>query len=421
MNYKEALLTIKSMYGMKPRKSILVRGKHGIGKSSMVYQAAALLSKQFKEPFGIIDIRLGQFEVGDLIGLPKDCPTYEIEQTIFENGEITTRLCTIENVTTHDLPQWFPRDPKYKGFLFFDEINRGTKDTRQWAFQIVLDYKTNFKSVPEGIQIVAACNDNINKYQIGELDQSFLDRFFVIDLSPTIPEFMEHADLIGLHPAVRMFLEKNGPRYLDPPDDFDADTRYPSRRSWVALSDTIKHFANGGIDILNPHATIEEKSHYLQIAAGWVGLLVGADFQRFVEVEYKVFTAEQILNEWQKCKKELQGLHVPDYANYCDLIVKYAEDHKQLTKSQEKNLYEFFIILPHEVASTFWNNFRAKNDGVSEHWYRSQNYKEKNGTERSPVREYLCRDLIGGIRGLEATRAAAETAEATTAPEATEE
>jgi hypothetical protein len=398
MNFNEGINTLVALYGMSPRRSVLFRGPHGIGKSSLVFQAASKLSKDLKEPIGVIDIRLGQYEVGDLIGLPTAVPVFEVEEVIFEEGVRKTRHTKIENVTTHELPQWFPRNKDYKGFLFFDEINRGTKDTMQWAFQIVLDYKTNFKSVPEGIQIVAACNDGID-YQVREFDPSFLDRFFTIDLRPTYPEFMTHAKMKGFHPAVIKFLEFQAGALLDPPKDMheNPDKTYPSRRSWEALSDTIKHFETKGINLLKDHMNSDEQGYALKVFTGWVGSAAAVDFQRYIDTKYKVFTAEQILDEFPRHIKHFKDMVVTDYAHYIELVIQWVETNKTLNKDQEKNLYEFLKVIPKETAVVFWNAFRTRCNVASEHWFRSQDYK-KGGKEVLVIQSYLTKELLNGFK-----------------------
>jgi hypothetical protein len=396
MNITEAMLTVRNFYGMSPRKSILIRGKHGIGKSSIVYQVAEQMSLELEKEkpgsiFGVIEIRLGQFEVGDLIGLPRTQPTYTVERSYYEKGKLVKKEETITDVTIHDLPQWMPRDPNYKGILFFDEINRGTKDTRQWAFQIVLDYKTNFKDVPKGIQIVAACNDNLETYQIGEFDQSFLDRFFVIDLKPTIREFLDYAEKMQAHPAVTMYTEKTNGNNLDAPDTMEPDKRYQSRRSWLALSDTMKHFKARGLD-LHDFSADGRKDYFIKVASGWLGSMTAMPFVSYIEKEFQVFSAEQILNEYPKHRKIFKKMIITDYGHYNEVILKYLDKKKTMTEEQMNNLYLFWRDMPNEGAGVFWNQFRIRCEPLSEKWFRTLDIKNKLGS--SEIRDYLSKDLL---------------------------
>ena len=212
MNVKQL---VRTLMGLPPRKSVLIESKHGMGKSEIVAQVAAKKSKILGKPFGFIDIRLGQYEVGDLIGLPEKQPRFTVTKKVYKNGSLADEPEVIENVTVHDLPIWFPRDKNSFGILFFDELNRGTRDTQQWAFQVVLDYRVNFNDVPEGWSVIAACNDDQDVYNVLSLDPALYDRFLVIKFHPTLGEWLEHALSIDVHDAVVKYIKKHH-RDLDP-------------------------------------------------------------------------------------------------------------------------------------------------------------------------------------------------------------
>ncbi|HHV71541.1 MAG TPA: hypothetical protein GXX38_02870, partial [Clostridia bacterium] len=90
-------------------------GERGIGKSQCVYQVAQELSAD-GEKWDVIELRIGQMEVGDLIGVPK----VEKGRTIWAR------------------PEWFPTTGK--GIIFLDEPNRDNAgDVTQAIFQLVLD------------------------------------------------------------------------------------------------------------------------------------------------------------------------------------------------------------------------------------------------------------------------------------------
>lgn len=50
--------TKHTLMWMPPRKSVLIESDHGIGKSEVVAQTAAEMSRILKKPFGYIDFRL---------------------------------------------------------------------------------------------------------------------------------------------------------------------------------------------------------------------------------------------------------------------------------------------------------------------------------------------------------------------------
>jgi len=59
-----ANLTKRILREMPTSKSIMLRAKHGVGKSSVIKQAA------IEQGISFFDVRLSQCEVGDIKGLP---------------------------------------------------------------------------------------------------------------------------------------------------------------------------------------------------------------------------------------------------------------------------------------------------------------------------------------------------------------
>lgn len=91
----------------------MVWGRHGIGKSQIVAQLGEAMAIEENleftndpnlfndEHFGLVDLRLGQMEVGDLIGMP--VPDIQQDKTKWLK------------------PLWFPSNPNSHGVLFLDE------------------------------------------------------------------------------------------------------------------------------------------------------------------------------------------------------------------------------------------------------------------------------------------------------------
>jgi hypothetical protein len=361
MNVQE---TFRTLLGIPPRKSVLIQGQHGIGKSQVVAQAAAEMSRRLKKPFGFIDIRLGQYEVGDLIGIPRPRDEFTIVSHVFKDGSLTKTEYLAKNVTVHDLPLWFPRDVESCGYMFFDELNRGSRDTQQWAFQVVLDYKANFHEVPIGWRVIAACNDNQDVYNVLNLDPALLDRFLVIDFRPTVPEWLAHAKSLNVHDAVVTYIKKME-KDLYPPTQMEAGIRYPSPRSWVSLSDVIKHMVEAGDDILKDY------NYLYLLSSGYLGKTVALSFQEYVKKDYKVYTAKDILDNFPKLKEEFEKFAPTDLTFYNGLLTDYCKGLKKLTPKQGENLFSYFQTIPKEVAAGFWTEFLKECKVLAADWLKA--------------------------------------------------
>jgi hypothetical protein len=358
--------TIRTLMGVPPKHSVLLEGRHGLGKSEVVAQTAAAMSVKLKKPFGFIDIRLGQYEVGDLIGIPRARDTYTVTRNVYENGSLKSSNVEAKNVTVHDLPLWFPRDEESFGFLFFDELNRGSRDTQQWAMQIVLDYKSNFHEVPVNWRVIAACNDDQDVYSILNLDPALYDRFLVIKFQPTVQEWLSHANSINVHDAITKYITKFSSD-LDVPEKVESGKRYPSRRSWVKLSNTLQYMADKGNDPLS------DSDYLILLASGYVGTTVSVNFVEFIRKEYKVFTAEEILNNFPKLEEDLKKMIATDFTYYNKILVAHIKKSgvKKLSEKHSANLFSYVKFIPRETASGFWGAFRTDCAKASEAWFNS--------------------------------------------------
>jgi MoxR-like ATPases len=351
--------------GLPPKQSVLLESGHGVGKSEIIAQTAAMLSIKLKKPFGLVDIRLGQYEIGDLIGLPRARDEYTITSKGFVDGVLTKNEVIAKHVTVHDLPLWFPREPDSYGFLFFDELNRGSRDTQQWAMQIVLDYKSNFNEVPNNWRVIAACNDDSDVYSILNLDPALYDRFLVIKFRPTVPEWLDYAEKHNLHPAVIKYIQKFGSA-LDTPEKIEPGKKYASRRSWTKLSATLQYMDAQGDNPIN------DLDYLVLLSRGYLGETLAIDFTQFIKKDYKVFTAEDILGKFAKLKPEFEKMIATDITFYNKEIVSYIKKNSvKLSKKQSDNLFEYIKTIPRETASGFWYDFRKECPEESSKWYKS--------------------------------------------------
>ena len=80
------------------RKPVLLRGRHGVGKSEVVYQFASTVG------LPVVERRASQMTEGDLLGLPK----------------------LDDNVTAWCAPDWLAHACNEPVVLFLDEVDRAT-------------------------------------------------------------------------------------------------------------------------------------------------------------------------------------------------------------------------------------------------------------------------------------------------------
>jgi MoxR-like ATPase len=161
-------------------------GKHGIGKSSVVAQYAKDNGYSFHPFF------LGQMsDTGDLLGLPE-----------FERDSTGKALST-----NFIHPAKLPKKPR--SILFFDELNRASKDLLQAIFQLALEGTIHDYSLPEDSAIIMAMNPATDDYSVLDFaDKAFADRFVHINLDPSHEEFHSYMNSRYSKSTVSSFLQQ---------------------------------------------------------------------------------------------------------------------------------------------------------------------------------------------------------------------
>ena len=190
------------------RKPVLIRGRHGIGKSEIVYQTAYTLAMP------VVERRASQMTEGDLVGLPS----------------------TDGNVTSFNPPEWFKTACDQPVILFLDEVDRATIEVRQGIFELTDSRKLNGHVLHPDTLIFAAVNggEHGDQYQVGEMDPAELDRWTVFDVEPTVEDWLDWGKE-KVTPIVWDFINQNR-NHLEHEGEFEPNKVYPSRRSWHRLN-----------------------------------------------------------------------------------------------------------------------------------------------------------------------------------------
>lgn len=247
-------------------------GKHGIGKSSVVAQYAKENGYSFHPYF------LGQMsDTGDLLGLP------EFDRD--KNGKAVS--------TSFVHPAKLPRNPR--SILFFDELNRASKDLIQAIFQLALEGTLHDYTLPADSIIIMAMNPATNDYSVLDFaDKAFADRFVHINLDPTHEEFHRYmANRYGTS-EVSSFLQQQT-KLLEETDlqAVTLDFVKPSRRSWDRLQKLEK--------------TGMPENLFREAGMGIVGAAAMIAYSSWKETQIKVVDGKEILDNYKKVKDRFNG------------------------------------------------------------------------------------------------------------------
>ena len=299
------------------RKPVLVRGRHGVGKSQVIYQLAEVIG------LPVVERRASQMTEGDLLGLPS----------------------TDGAVTTWNPPEWFKTACETAVALFLDEVDRATPEVRQGIFELTDSRKLAGFTLHPDTLIFAAVNggEHGEQYQVGEMDPAELDRWTVFDVEPTVEDWLSWAKDGTVHEVVWDFINQNH-NHLEHKDDFEPNKVYPSRRSWDRLSECLT-----GAGLLEEGA---DTGTLYNLTNAFVGFEAAVSFRDFVEQYERQVTVEDILDKGKIAKTSDFGIN--EHSALVEKMEAVKVFEAALTETQVQNLADYFLTLPSEVAMKLW-------------------------------------------------------------------
>ncbi len=311
-------------YVLKIKKPVLIRGRHGIGKSETVYQVAETMGMP------VVERRASQMTEGDLLGLPDN-------RDVIVNGI---------KATTFNPPDWFVTACTEPVVLFFDEIDRATMEVRQGIFELTDSRKINGHYLHPETVIMGAVNGGEHgaQYQVGEFDPAELDRWTVFDLEPTTEDFLRWAKG-KIDDMVWDFINHNH-GHLIHTDDYEPNKVYPTPRSWVRFDECI---VSG--DLLDK--TDQESNAILfNLAQGFVGLEGAVAFIDFRKNYDRQVSIEHLLDQGRFDKVKNWGIN-----EHLAMIEKIDSKNilsVRMDETRIQNLVDYLDMIPSECGMKLW-------------------------------------------------------------------
>lgn len=275
---------------------IMIRGRHGIGKSEFVY-ALARDPEITEIPSEVVELRASQMTEGDLVGLP------------FRGDEVSVGGVQVQS-TKWNPPDWFLSACSRPVCLFFDEVDRATQEVRQGLFQLNDSRQLNGHKLHPDTVVFACINGGMHgsSYQVQEMDPAEIDRYTVFDLEPTVDEWLSWAKS-KCYPEVVAFIRSNE-MFLDYKEStHDPAAVYPSRRSWTRFGSVLSAMYPDGFPTTNPQAA----ETIFVIGTGFVGTNAAQAFRGFMQESSRSVDPVAIF-----CKGDFTGTDEwtsPDWAN----------------------------------------------------------------------------------------------------------
>jgi len=292
-----------------------VVGHRGVGKSAGIIQVCREIGREY------VALRLGQMEVGDLVGIP------------YREGKIMH----------WSQPSWWPADDASDTVIHCDELNRAQQeDTLQAIFQFVEPpvegqvRRLHTHRLHQKHKVVVSINPPDGSYQVATLDRALLDRMIMIYVETDYQCWARHAREQGFDKVVQQFLSAYPNLLAKPGAPLDMQME-PTERAWEMVS-TLRRSCRfpSNLD--------------MEIYAGIVGQEAAVSFLRWShDRQERPVTARQVLDSWAAVADQVKQQRDDLQAVTFNDIVSTLELEPDLSSAQERNLIAYISSLPRDL------------------------------------------------------------------------
>ncbi len=318
MNIEQMKSVIKEIMA-KTDLTPCVVGHRGVGKSAGIIQACREIERRY------ISLRLGQMEVGDLVGIP------------FREGEIMK----------WSRPSWWPGDEDPPTVVHCDELNRAQQeDTLQAIFQFVeppaegLFRSLHTHHLSRRHKVIVSINPPDGTYQVATLDRALVDRMVMLFVETDYHCWARYAAERELSGDVRQFLAGNSGLLARQGAPMELQVE-PTERGWEMVSQLRKNCRFPG--------DLE-----MEVYAGVVGKEAAIMFMRWLaDRAGRPLTAAEILNDWVQVAPQAERQRDDVQAATINDLVVTLQLAPTMEQQQEENLVNYIAILPRDLRFGF--------------------------------------------------------------------
>jgi hypothetical protein len=255
MKPSEAIDIVVHCISMSPPLPVFLTGEAGIGKSSIVKQAARLTSRV------LLDERAVLLDPVDLRGVP-------------HVDKATSR--------SHWAPPAFlPNGNSGATLLFLDELNRAGAMVQNACLSLTLDRHLGEYRLPDNCSVVAAGNPDTSRGTT-KLSDALASRFMHLAVEPDLDDFCAYGSAHDFRPEVLAFVRfrrENLHKY----DARATEKAFPNPRSWEFVSRVMAG---------NPKDAVEHKMY-----SGLVGRGAAGEFVAFLKMVRSLPTMAAIIRD----------------------------------------------------------------------------------------------------------------------------
>lgn len=319
---KMVAASLKSLDDGNPiHMPIFLHSSPGVGKSAIISQVCEELG------IGFIDVRLGQMESSDVQGIP-----FVAEGT---DG--------IRDEMKFSIPDWFPRDPDWRGIVFFDELSNAPISVQHAAYRLINDRGIHSDiKMPKGAVLVAAGNLKTDKTGAKDVAPALANRFGThLHVKTSVEAFTSYAVSRGLHEHIVGFLNFK-PDMLYQYEPGKNTLSFPTPRSWEKVSTLISMgFSDDELSL---------------ILGGAVGQVAANEFMGFRRFYGKLPDFTAIMKGKEKTWKMKAGDRGLTFAATSSIISLLAENYEN--DEYVANLQKVFTQLEDDFLVMLYKSLR---------------------------------------------------------------
>ena len=318
MNIEQMKVVIKEIITRTDLTPCVV-GHRGVGKSAGIIQACREIDRKY------VSLRLGQMEVGDLVGIP------------FRDGD----------VMHWSRPSWWPGDDEPPTVVHCDELNRAQQeDTLQAIFQFVeppaegLLRSLHTHHLSKRHKVVVSINPPDGTYQVATLDRALIDRMVMLFVETDYQCWARYAAQRELSGDVRQFLAGNSGMLARQGAPMELQVE-PTERGWEMVS-VLRRSCRFPGDL------------EMEVYAGIVGKEAAITFMRWLaDSKGRPLTAARILNDWQQVAGQAAQQQDDIQAATINDLTATLQASPTLEPEQEANLVSYIAVLPRDLRFGF--------------------------------------------------------------------
>ena len=288
---------------------LMVWGAPGLGKSSILQKAAR------DQGIGFIDVRLAQREPVDIRGLPVPGP---------------------DGVKWLVSSDW-PRDPKSRGIILFDEITAADRSLQVAAYEFILDRRLGeLYKVPDGWYICAAGNRTEDRAVAATMSSALANRFMHVELGEDVESWVAWALKSDIQPSVVGFLRFRSAMLFSQKGE-NLERGWPTPRSWERVSRMLEVMKD------------EPEELVRHMVYGLVGNRAGVEFMEFKKM------SESFADALALMRNPDAEVKIPQRADMkyalCSAVAYYVWRGKD--EAESKLLLDGFYRICKEMTSDF--------------------------------------------------------------------